>query len=112
MSGGFFNYDQNRIEHMVFYIGELIEKNGRAKTEEELRALTWIDDYEGYYKKYPEEKFHPRYSDEIIAEFKRGVVHLQNAYTYAQRIDRLVSGDDSEETFIQTLEEELNNIKR
>ena len=34
MSGGFFNYDQARMKNMIDSIEELIEKNGRAKTEQ------------------------------------------------------------------------------
>ena len=36
MSGGFFNYDQARIKGIIDSIEELIERNGRAKTEEEI----------------------------------------------------------------------------
>ena len=103
MSGGFFNYDQARIRNMADSLEELIERNGKAKTEEEImeEGGAW----------YPEDMFWHKYPAELIEEFKRGITSLRTAYVYAQRIDRLVSGDDSEETFIETLDEELNSIK-
>ena len=111
MSGGFFNYDQARMKNMIDSIEELIEKNGRAKTEEELINDAWgtLDEY---YKKYPEEKYFHKYSDETIEEFKKGLSYLRIAYVYANRIDWLVSGDDSEESFITRLNDdgiELNS---
>ena len=109
MSGGYFNYDQARIKLMISSIEELIEKNGRAKTEEELVQTAWFND-EDYYKKYPEEKFWYKYSDEVIEKFKEGLHHLKVAYVYAQRIDWLLSFDDSEESFMERLKEELNDI--
>jgi HEPN domain-containing protein len=109
MSGGFFNYDQARIKLMISSIEELIEKNGRAKTEEELEQnilSPWFN-HEDYYKKYPEEKFWYKYPDEVIEEFKEAVKYLRIAYVYAQRIDWLVSGDDNEEAFMERLNKDL-----
>lgn len=114
MSGGYFNYDQARIKLMISSIEELIEKNGRDKTEEELEQnvlSVWFN-HEDYYKKYPEEKFWYKYSDEVIEKFKEGLHHLKIAYVYAQRIDWLLSDDDSEESFLERLEQELNDIKK
>lgn len=111
MSGGYFDYDQARIKLIINSIEELIERNGRAKTEEELiKATAWFNN-EDYYKKYPEEKFWYKYPDEVIEKFKEGLHYLKNAYIYAQRIDWLISGDDSEEAFLERLEEELQKIK-
>lgn len=81
MSGGHFNYEQSRILEISDLLLELIETNG----ENEWR----------------------NYSAETIAEFKRGFDALNTAYTYAQRIDWLVSGDDGEETFHKRLAEEI-----
>jgi len=46
--------------------------------------------------------------EEIIAEFKKGYEMLRKAEIYAQRIDRLLAGDDGEETFLEHLEDELD----
>jgi len=108
MSGGFFNYDQSRIRNMIDSIEDLIENNGRAKTEEELRDSAWgSSNYKEYFEKYPDEKFLHAYSDEVIEEFKKAVKYLNIAYVYAQRIDWLVSGDDGEESFLKRLEKDL-----
>ena len=36
---------------------------------------------------------------------------LEIAYIYAQRVDRLLSGDDGDESFLRRLKEELNQNK-
>jgi hypothetical protein len=112
MSGGFFNYDQARIRNMIDSIEELIKKNGRAKTEEEIIDGAWGTLDDEYFKKYPEDKFWYKYPDEVIEEFKKGLSYLKIACVYAQRIDWLVSGDDGEESFFKRLEEELNDIEK
>ena len=107
MSGGFFDYDQARIKGIIDSIEELIEKNGRAKTEEEIREGAWGTLDDDYFTKYPEDKFWYKYSDEVIEEFKIAVEFLRIAYVYAQRIDWLVSGDDGEESFMERLKKDL-----
>jgi hypothetical protein len=110
MSGGFFNYDQARIKGIIDSIEELIERNGRAKTEEEILAGAWGTLDDDYFTKYPEDKFWYKYPDEVIEEFKIAVEFLRIAYVYAQRIDWLLSGDDSEESFMERLKKDLTLI--
>ena len=112
MSGGFFNYDQARIRNIIDSIEDLINNNGRAKTEEEIIDGAWGTFYGDYFDKYPEDMFWWKYPDEVIEEFKKGLTYLKIAQVYAQRIDWLVSGDDGEESFFKRLEEELNDIKK
>lgn len=107
MSGGFFNYDQARMKNMINSIEELIERNGRAKTEEEILGGAWGTLDDDYFNKYPEDKFWYKYPDEVIEEFKEAVKYLSIAYVYAQRVDWLVSGDDSEESFMERLKKDL-----
>lgn len=109
MSGGAFEYQQHRINDIIESIQEEIDKNGREKTKEELREWGGYDPE--YYEKYPDEKYHPEYSADVINEFKIGVEKLKEAYIYAQRIDWLLSGDDGEESFLERLKEELNKLK-
>jgi hypothetical protein len=52
------------------------------------------------------------YSQETISEFKTGLEILKTAYVYVQRIDWLVSGDDSESTFHVRLNEDLNELNK
>jgi len=83
MSGGHFDYDQNRISNIVSSIEELIEANDTAE--------------------YP-------FTSQTIEKFREAVHLLKIAYTYAQRIDWLVSADDDEESFHVRLEKELAKI--
>ena len=108
MSGGAFDYQQNHIQQIADSIEQEISKNGRQKTKEELKDEFWHDD--DWYKRYPEELCHHKYSDEVIAEFKRGLAVLREAYIYTKRIDWLLSGDDGEESFLSRLNEELNKL--
>ena len=82
MSGGYFDYNQHRINYIIESIEEQIDRNG----------------YE--------------YSAEVINEFKIGLEKLKEAYIYAQRIDWLLSGDDGPETFLKRLEEDLDKLNK
>lgn len=82
MSGGHFEYQQYRLHDMAEEIQEILS------SEDE------------YYD----------YSDETVAEFRKAIRYLQLAETFVQRIDWLVSGDDSEECFHRRLKEELAEI--
>lgn len=105
MSGGRFSYDQYKIGYIADAIEDEIEKSGRPKTREELKEETWRDDE--WYRKYPEDLNHYKYSDEVIERFKEGVELLRKAQIYAHRIDYLLSSDDGEESFLKRLKEEL-----
>jgi hypothetical protein len=109
MSGGAFDYNQYKIGYIIEEIEEVINDNGREKTEEELKEESWRDP--DWYEKYPEDLFHYKYPDKVIDKMKEGIEVLKRAQIYAQRIDWLLSGDDGIETFFERLEEDLNNLK-
>jgi hypothetical protein len=109
MSGGAFDYDQYKIGYIADQIDEVIVKNGLEKTPEELKQEGWRDPE--WYKKYPEDKFHYKYPDEVIEKMKEAVKALKIAQEYAQRVDWLLSGDDGEESFLRRLEENLKKIE-
>jgi len=110
MSGGRYNYYQQQILEIVDYIETEINENGKKKTKEELKQeSSWHD--KDWYERYPEDLYHREYSKEVIKEFKNGVKFLKIAYTYAQRIDWLLSDDDGEENFLIRLKNELNALK-
>ena len=109
MSGGAFDYNQYKIGYIADQIEETVIKNGVEKTPEELKNEGWIDP--DWYKKYPEDKFHYKYPDEVIEKMKEAVKALKIAQVYAQRVDWLFSGDDGEESFLRRLEEELKEIE-
>jgi hypothetical protein len=109
MSGGAFDYNQYKIGYIADQIDEVIVKNGVEKTPEELKDESWRDPE--WYEKYPEDKFHYKYPDEVIEKMKEAVKSLKIAQEYAQRVDWLLSGDDGEESFLSRLEENLKKIE-
>ena len=108
MSGGAFEYNQYKIGYIADEIEETIVKNGVEKTSEELKQEGWRDP--DWYEKYPEDKFHHKYSDEVIEKMKETVNVLRVAQIYAHRIDWLFSGDDGEESFLKRLDEDLEKL--
>jgi hypothetical protein len=81
MSGGYFDYQQYRLHDMAESIREVL--NERPKPGD------------------------PVWSKETRKVFKLAIEALFFAELYVQRIDWLLSGDDSEETFHQRLIEKL-----
>jgi hypothetical protein len=110
MSGGAFEYNQHKIGYIADEVEQLIRKNGKEKTKEEMKDEGWRDP--DWYKKYPEDLFHYKYPDEVIEKMKEGIEVLKRAQIYAHRIDWLLSGDDGEESFLRRLEEELNELNK
>jgi len=92
MSGGHFDYNQYRIYAMAEDIENIIDNNERKEKDR------WGDEV-GYH-----------FPPEIIKHFIEGVRALKIAYTYAERIDRLLSGDDGEASFLERLAEDLKKI--
>lgn len=107
MSGGYWDYLQYRFTDVYEDIRNTIENNGKELSEAEMKAH-W--NYPEWFEKYPEDKFHHKYPSHIIEEFRIGANIIQQAQVYMDRIDRLLSGDDGEETFLERLKEDLNKI--
>lgn len=93
MSGGHFDYQQHRIGGIAQSIDELIKSNN-DQTLNSWGQMVGRD-----------------YSEETIAKFKLAVKTLKKAEAMAQRIDWLVSGDDSEESFHRRWSETVSKIK-
>ena len=89
MSGGHFDYAQDRIMDIIESVEKEISNNGKTFNEH------------GY-------DYMVNYSDSVIEEFKNGLEILRKAQIYAQRIDWLVSGDDNEESFLERLKKDLD----
>ena len=83
MSGGYFDYKQHGIE-------DIIDGIRRVKNHQEWREFT----------------------KETKEEFKKAIKVLKVAGVYAQRIDWLISCDDSEESFHERLDEELKELDK
>jgi len=89
MSGGRFGYSQHRLTVMVEEIEMVIQNNG-------------VKDEWGYADNF---------SEETLQEFRNGISALKRAYVYAQRIDWLLSSDDSEEGFHARLKHDLKGLE-
>ena len=76
MSGGYFDYVQDRILRAADSLASLIE----------------TDD---------------QYSKETLEEFGKALAMLRASAIYLQRIDWLISGDDTEKSFHKYLRQEL-----
>lgn len=93
MSGGTFYYRQYHIT----MIRERIEE----ELEDELHAA-----------KTGKTKGHRKNPERIIKAYTEAVSALKIAEVYLDRIDWYIAGDDSEESFLQRLEEELRVLKK
>ena len=109
MSGGAFDYNQYKIRDIADDIEYQIEKNGKKKTDEELKEWPYQPDW---YEKYPEDLYHYKYPDEVIEKFKEAVKILRIAEIYAHRIDWLLSGDDGEDSFLRRLKQDLEELEK
>lgn len=78
MGGGHFDYIQGRLECVVV---------------DELKSLITNNPYD--------------YTESTIRVFKQGLSVIEQAIIYMQRIDWLVSDDDSESTFHSRLTEDM-----
>ena len=105
MSGGFFEYAQYKIDEMVDSIERELNRQGKLKSKDEFYGN------EDYYIKYPDEMFYPTYSKEIQYKMNEAIKALKIAAVYVQRIDWFLSGDDGEESFLERLKEELNELE-
>ena len=86
MSGGHFNYQQHKLGDIAEEIARLIENNDFDTIGE-------------------------GYSPTTITAFKTAVTLLTLSRILVHRIDRLVSGDDSEERFQERLADELHKAQ-
>lgn len=110
MSGGRFEYKQYQFGYIADDIEGVARKNGKPKTREELKEESWRSD--DWYERYPEDLNHYKYPDEVVEKFKEAVKLIRTAQIYVHRIDWLLSGDDGEESFLERLAEDLENLNR
>lgn len=108
MSGGFFDYQEHRISDIADSIEQVILKNNKEKTKEDL--YPWDFDKNG--DLYEDSRFYYNFSDETIERFKEAVDLLKRAEIYAHRIDYLLSSDDGEQTFHERLKEDLEELDK
>jgi len=93
MSGGYFDYKQWSMFEIAEDIKEIVDKNESKEKDQ-------YGDCVGF-----------GLSDETIERLKTARNMLDVAAIYAQRIDWMLSGDDSEESFHKRLNEELKKYR-
>jgi hypothetical protein len=94
MSGGYFNYIQYDLVDAADKIMEVVDKNDSDE----------LDEYGDPVGK--------GYTRETIAKFLEAARALRRSALMLQRVDWLVSGDDSEENFHKRWREEVPGGKR
>ncbi len=90
MSGGYFEYSQYRIQYIIESLEEYMVEGDQSDP-------AWEKGEEP--------------SEEVLDEFRKGIKILKQAYVYADRIDRLLSGDNGNETFLHYLNQELKELE-
>lgn len=93
MSGGHYEYKQYEINYIADEIEQIILSNNSNELNE-------YGERKGYH-----------FSPETIAEFKKGLEILRQAFVYAHRMDWLLSCDDGEDSFHSRLAHDLKKIK-
>lgn len=93
MSGGHFSYKQYDIQYMADEIEHIIETNDCEDLDE------W------------NQRKGRGYEPEVIERLKDAARSLRQAFIYAQRVDWLLSCDDSPEYFLKLLNDELKELK-
>ena len=104
MSGGHFDYKQYQIDWIIEGIEEHLESMGKERGDVN-------DPYrKEFYSEYPEERTYPVESEEVQERMRHAIRALKIAKIYAQRVDWYLSGDDGEESFLERLDRELDNL--
>lgn len=116
MSGGHFEYKQYTIEDIADSIEDYLYGHELDETEvkDYINDLYIDDDKEADYVREHHRTLPNRhgYRFATLQQLKRAVRSLRKAAVYAQRVDWLLSGDDSEETFMQRLFTDLKDISQ
>lgn len=92
MSGGAFDYRQFRFEDIAELIDAYIKHNDTV----------WDNDGD----EEPERNFSPS----TLAKFREAAELVRKAQIFVHRIDWLVSGDDSEDSFHERLKKDLEEL--
>ena len=89
MSGGFFDYQQYKIDQIADQIQRVIDNNDSTELDQWGSPVS------------------RNLQPQTILYMQAAVDRLRRAAIYAQRIDWMLSADDSEESFWRRLEEDL-----
>lgn len=106
MNGGHFDYKQYILQEIIDSIQ--LELNNQGK---QIDSVGHSDSSRKFIEEYPEYKYYRTYSSEIQLKFREAIEYLKKAMIYSQRIDWLLSGDDSEESFLKRLNDEIHQME-
>ena len=106
MSGGAFEYRQNQIDWIIEGIEDHLESMGKEMEDVDEPARR------EFYSKYPEARTYRVESEEVQERMRHAIRALKIAKVYAQRVDWYLSGDDGEESFLERLDKELDNLNK
>lgn len=114
MSGGRFEYAQYKIADIYNEIEDYLE--GHDLDECDVQSYIedrWLDieDIKYVRKHHHTVPNYQGFSEDTIKEFRKAVQLLKQAEVYANRIDWLLCGDDSEVTFRWRLKEDLKKLE-
>jgi hypothetical protein len=90
---------------MADQIERVLEKQGKPKDKEDL----WYSP--DYYKQYPQDLLEEVYPQHVQDIMKEAINALKIAGIYTQRVDWFLSGDDSEESLVSRLADDLKKLK-
>lgn len=113
----YFYQSRQHIKYLIYKFEEYL--NGKeldnANADPYIDGLLYTDQEEAAEYVLENHRTLPnrnRYSNETIAEIKKGIDILQQAYTYASHIDWLLSWDCNEESFHKELKKDLNELEK
>lgn len=107
MSGGRFDNKQWHIGNIADNIEQEVITSGKPIPKQ--RWQYWEIDR---FREHPEEAVNYAYPESTLRLMEEAVYALRAAAIYAQRVDYLLSGDDSEESFEERLQEELAELNK
>lgn len=105
MSGGRFDYKQWHIGNIADQIEQEVIMSGKP-----IPRSKW-----GYYEREQYDATHKQpmnyaFPEEVLRRMEEAVYALRKAAIYAQRVDYLLCSDDGEESFMERLKKELEEL--
>lgn len=106
--------EQKYVGRQFFGDGVIFQSTARYMSDtsdtEQIPVLYLI--HHCYYDRYPDEADVLELSDETINVMKEAYRQIRIAEIYATRVDWMMSGDDSEESFRERMKEDLAEFER
>lgn len=106
--------EQKYVDRRFFYDGEVFQSIKRYMSDtpdgEQIPVLYSI--HHCYYDHYPYEADVLELSAETIDAMKEAYRQIRIAEIYATRVDRVMSGDDSEDSFRERIKEDLAEFEK